>query len=234
VSHAAHYNNYAYVIPISRGGTIKQGLSEGWGRVIQHDLTGKLDGQSAADAPFIETSRNARSHYSKQFGTESSYRLSEQAIATTTTRDATVNPGSEVVTGTFNAYGVNVRYEVSLRLLLLYYHSSTMKYANVSVKFPKELDAELERFLDETGVYTNKSEFIKEAVRRHLVELNNEPAISALRIEQLLTRAEQESTSNDELQDRLEDLRQRVDDEAVAEAVETARQTTGEEYTEQT
>lgn len=109
-----------------------------------------------------------------------------------------------------------------------------MKYANVSVKFPKELDAELERFLDETGVYTNKSEFIKEAVRRHLVELNDEPAISALRIEQLLTRAEQESISDDELEDRLNNLRQRVNDEAVAEAVETARESTADEYAEQT
>jgi len=44
----------------------------------------------AADAPFIETPRDARYHYSKRFGIESSYRLSEQAIATTTTRDATV------------------------------------------------------------------------------------------------------------------------------------------------
>ncbi|UPM44534.1 ribbon-helix-helix domain-containing protein (plasmid) [Halocatena salina] len=43
-----------------------------------------------------------------------------------------------------------------------------MKYASVSVKFPIELDTEIERFLDETGIYTNKSEFIKEACRAHL------------------------------------------------------------------
>ncbi len=76
-------------MPIVRWGkTIKQELSEGWSRVIQHDLTGKLDGHSwtiefpvyidctykngrydehgvarhgyAADAPFIETPRDAR------------------------------------------------------------------------------------------------------------------------------------------------------------------------------
>jgi len=92
--------------------------SEGWSRVIQHDLTGKLDGHSwtvdfpvyidctylngkydengvarhgyAADAPFIDSPRDARYHYSKRFGIESSYRLFEQAIATTTTRDPTV------------------------------------------------------------------------------------------------------------------------------------------------
>ena len=108
-----------------------------------------------------------------------------------------------------------------------------MKYANVSVKFPEGLNQELERFLDETGVYTNKSEFIKEAVRRHLVELNNEPAISALRIEQLLARAEQDSTSDDDLHDRLEDLRDRVDQAALADAVESARGATADEYAEQ-
>jgi len=78
--------------------------SEGWSRVIQHDLTGKLDGHSwtvdfpvcidctylngkydengvaarhgyAADAPFIDSPRDARYHYSKRFGIESSLSL---------------------------------------------------------------------------------------------------------------------------------------------------------------
>jgi len=44
----------------------------------------------AADAPFIDSPRDARYHYSKRFGIESLYRLFEQAIATTTTRDPTV------------------------------------------------------------------------------------------------------------------------------------------------
>lgn len=109
-----------------------------------------------------------------------------------------------------------------------------MKYANVSVKFPKELDRELEQFLEETGVYTNKSEFIKEAVRRHLIELNNEPAIAALRVEQLLARAEQKPVSDDELHARLDELRQRVDDEEVADVVAAARKETADEYTDQT
>ena len=107
-----------------------------------------------------------------------------------------------------------------------------MKYANVSVKFPKELDRELEQFLEETGVYTNKSEFIKESVRRHLIELNNEPAIAALRVEQLLARAEQKSVSDDELHTRLDELRQCVDDEAVTDAVVAARKETADEYTD--
>jgi len=87
-------HNYAYVIPIIRWGeAIQQELSEGWSRVIQHDLTGKLDGHSwtvdfpvyidctylngkydengvarhgyAADAPFIDSPRDARYHYSE-------------------------------------------------------------------------------------------------------------------------------------------------------------------------
>ena len=40
-------HNYAYVMPIIRWGeAIQQELSEGWSRVIDHDLTGKLDGHS--------------------------------------------------------------------------------------------------------------------------------------------------------------------------------------------
>ncbi|WP_254861502.1 ribbon-helix-helix domain-containing protein [Halovivax gelatinilyticus] len=99
-----------------------------------------------------------------------------------------------------------------------------MEYANVSVKFPEELDTEVENFLDETGVYTNKSEFIKESVRRHLVELNNEPAIAALRVERLLARAERAPASDDELHDRLDALREKVEPSSVTEAVESARE----------
>jgi hypothetical protein len=40
-------HNHAYVMPIVRWGrTIKRELSEDWSRVIQHDLTAKLDGHS--------------------------------------------------------------------------------------------------------------------------------------------------------------------------------------------
>ena len=112
-------HNHAYVMPIVRWGkTIKQELSEGWSRVIQHDLTAKLDGHSwtvefpvyidctyqngrydehgvarhgyAADAPFIDSPCDARYHYAKRFGIESTYRLSEQSIATTTTQNPVV------------------------------------------------------------------------------------------------------------------------------------------------
>ena len=116
----------------------------------------------------------------------------------------------------------------------LYYDSITMEYANVSVRFPEELDREVERFLAETGIYTNKSEFIKDSVRRRLAELHSDPAIAALRTEQLLARAEQESVGDAELEDRLEALRQRVDETDLAEAVETAREETAAEFVDDT
>jgi len=105
------------VIPIIRWGeAIRQRLSEGWSRVIQHDLTGKLDGHSwtvgfpvyigftylngkydengvarhgyAADAPFIDSPRDPHTTTQKRFGIEvKSYRLFEQAIATTFNTD---------------------------------------------------------------------------------------------------------------------------------------------------
>jgi len=108
-----------------------------------------------------------------------------------------------------------------------------MEYANVSVKFPKELDREVERFLDETGVYTNKSEFIKESVRRNLMELHDDSAIAALRIEQLLARAERNPLSDEELHDRLATLQQSVDDDEVSGVVDTAREETADEFVDQ-
>ena len=87
-------NYYSYVVPIIRWGeVIQQEPSQGWSRVIQHDLAGKLDGHNwtvefpvhihctylnekyedhgvarhgyAADAPFTKTPRDARYHYLK-------------------------------------------------------------------------------------------------------------------------------------------------------------------------
>jgi len=102
--------NYAYVIPVVKwGDTIKDELSSGWSRVIEHELAGKVtfpvyidcvyqQGRYdehgvarhgyAADAPFIETPRDAREHYRKRFGIESSYRLARQSLALTSSRDA--------------------------------------------------------------------------------------------------------------------------------------------------
>ncbi|MFD1571253.1 ribbon-helix-helix domain-containing protein [Halorubrum laminariae] len=104
-----------------------------------------------------------------------------------------------------------------------------MKYASVSVKFPVELDTEIERFLDETGIYTNKSEFIKEACRAHLRELNDESAIAALRLEQLLAEAEQSRESDSEIDAELTALGEKVDADDLERAVEGAREETSEQ-----
>lgn len=103
-----------------------------------------------------------------------------------------------------------------------------MEYAHVSVRFPRDLDTEIERFLEETGVYTNKSEFIKEACRTHLRELNSDAAIASLRAQQLLARAEQTPADTTELKARLEALGEKVDPEELAEAVEAAREETAD------
>jgi len=96
-------HNYAYVVPIIRWGeAIQQELSEGWSRVIQHDLTGEtrrsqldrrvpvyidctyLNGRYdeqgvarhgyAADAPFIE-------HHATLDTTTANASVSSRAIA---------------------------------------------------------------------------------------------------------------------------------------------------------
>jgi antitoxin ParD1/3/4 len=104
-----------------------------------------------------------------------------------------------------------------------------MKYASVSVKFPIDLDTEIERFLDETGIYTNKSEFIKEACRSHLRELNDDTAIAALRLEQLLAQAEQSRQSDSDIETELAALGDRVDSDGLERAVEAARKETAEQ-----
>jgi Arc/MetJ-type ribon-helix-helix transcriptional regulator len=103
-----------------------------------------------------------------------------------------------------------------------------MEYAHVSAKFPAELNTEIEGFLEETGIYTNKSEFIKEACRTHLRELNSDAAIAALRAQQLLARAEQNPADTAALKSRLEELGEKVDPDDLAEAVEDAREETAE------
>ena len=104
-----------------------------------------------------------------------------------------------------------------------------MKYASVSVKFPVELDSEIERFLEETGIYTNKSEFIKEACRAHLRNLNDDTAIAALRLEQLLAQAEQSRESDSEIDAKLAALGEEVDPDDLEQAVEEAREETSEQ-----
>jgi antitoxin ParD1/3/4 len=66
------------------------------------------------------------------------------------------------------------------------------------------------------GVYTNKSKFVKESIRRHLIKVNNGPAIVALRVEQLLARTEQEPVSDGEPYARLEFLKALMDTDGAA------------------
>jgi len=97
-------------MPIVKWGeTIQDELNSGWSREIEHDLAGEVtfpvfidcvyqQGRCdehgvarhgyAADAPFIDTPRDARNHYSKRFGIESSYRLAKQSLAFTSSQDA--------------------------------------------------------------------------------------------------------------------------------------------------
>ena len=109
-------HNYAYVMPVvAWGRTIQSELDQGWSRQIEHSLSVSADDHEwtvdfpvyidctyqqgrydehgvarhgyAAEAPFIETPRQARYHYDKRFGIEASYRLSEQSIISTSTRN---------------------------------------------------------------------------------------------------------------------------------------------------
>ncbi|THE63125.1 ISH3 family transposase [Salinadaptatus halalkaliphilus] len=111
-------HNFAYIVPVIKwGSTIKNELSTGWSREITHDLTtsygenewtvefpvmidctykngrygehGVARHGYAVDALFVDEPRQARSHYSKRFGIEASYRLSESTIISTTTQDPT-------------------------------------------------------------------------------------------------------------------------------------------------
>jgi len=112
-------HNYAYVMPLIRWGSeIQRQLNRGWSRTIDHGMQAELDGHSwtvefpvfidctyqqgkydeegvahygyAVDAPFIGTPCQARTHYSRRFGIESSYWLSERSIARTTTQNPVV------------------------------------------------------------------------------------------------------------------------------------------------
>jgi len=103
-----------------------------------------------------------------------------------------------------------------------------MDYAHISAKFPRELDTEIERFLDETGFYTNKSEFIKEACRSHLRDVNSDAVIAARRAEQLLANAEQNPEEAETLKARLEELGEDVDPDELADAVAEAREDTAD------
>jgi Arc/MetJ-type ribon-helix-helix transcriptional regulator len=109
-------------------------------------------------------------------------------------------------------------------------HDSTIiKYASVSVRFPVELDTEIERFLDETGIYTNNSEFIKKACRSYLREFNDDTAIAALRLEQLLAQIKQSRWSDSDIDAELATLGEKVHANDLEQVVKEARKETSEQ-----
>jgi Arc/MetJ-type ribon-helix-helix transcriptional regulator len=106
-----------------------------------------------------------------------------------------------------------------------YIRTTTMGNTPQSIRIPPELDAEVARFVEETGVHTSKSEFIREAVRAHLRELNSDAGIMALRIEQALARAESaDDMDSEEIRETFEELAAEVDPEAVDEALRGAEE----------
>lgn len=103
-----------------------------------------------------------------------------------------------------------------------------MNDATVTVKFPAELATEIERFVEETGLYTNKSEFVRQACRSHLRRLDDDPTVAALRLRKLLARAERSRASDETIHESLATLAEKVDADDVERAVEAARTDTAE------
>ena len=111
-------HNHAYVVPtINWSNTINKELPEDWSRESELDLTTEFAGHEwtvefpvmidctsqvgrddehgvarqrrSRDTLFIDTPRQARKHYSKRFGIEATYRLSESSLISTTATDQT-------------------------------------------------------------------------------------------------------------------------------------------------
>lgn len=102
---------------------------------------------------------------------------------------------------------------------------TTMADSPKSVRIPPELDREVARFVEETGVHMNKSEFIREAVRTHLQELNTDAGILTLRLNQALARADRaQHIESDEIHATLDEIAATVDADEVEEAVRAAEE----------
>lgn len=102
-----------------------------------------------------------------------------------------------------------------------------------SIRIPPELDTEVARFVEETGVYMSKSEFIREAVRTHLQELNTDAGIMALRLEQALSRSNQaREMDSEEIHETLDAIADEVDPDTVDTAIEAAEEDVAESVLE--
>lgn len=95
-----------------------------------------------------------------------------------------------------------------------------------SIRIPPGLDAEVNQFVEETGIYASKSEFIREAVRTHLQELHTDAGILTLRLHQALARADSRS---DHDQDTIHETLDTIADDVEADAVEAALQAAEED-----
>lgn len=103
-----------------------------------------------------------------------------------------------------------------------------MNDATVTVKFPDQLAAEIDQFVTETGLYTNKSEFVRQACRSHLRQLDDDPTVAALRLRKLLAHAERDRASDEAVRKSIATLAEKVDADDVEQAVEEARTETAE------
>ncbi len=94
-----------------------------------------------------------------------------------------------------------------------------------SIRIPPDLDAEVNRFVEDTGIYASKSEFIREAVRTHLQDLHTDAGIMALRVRRALARADRPSDREQaEIHRTLDAIGDDIDDEAVDAALQAAEE----------
>jgi antitoxin ParD1/3/4 len=108
---------------------------------------------------------------------------------------------------------------------LYYIGNTTMGNSPQSIRIPPELDAEVARFVEDTGVHMSKSEFIREAVRAHLRELSTDAGIMTLRLEQVLERADQaRDIDSSEIHETLDTIAAEVDPDAVDAAIHEAEE----------
>ena len=111
-------------------------------------------------------------------------------------------------------------------LTVVYYiRNTTMANSPQSIRIPPELDAEVARFVEETGVHMSKSEFIREAVRSHLRELSTDAGMMAIRLEKTLERADQASdVDSSEIHETLDTIAAEVDPDTVDAAIDSAEE----------
>jgi antitoxin ParD1/3/4 len=112
-----------------------------------------------------------------------------------------------------------------------------MEYINASIKFPKDLDESVQAFISETGFYSNRSEFVKEACRWYLYALTSEGGPAAISLEQRLELAETAPIGDEEFDREWATIREMaddIDDEALEAALDEAtdRETRSDRDTE--